>query len=81
MYAYTYYFAHEPFTLFTLRWNGDFGHCSLFVILSEAKDLVYIQEANNVVDAHEILRRKAPLNDTVKKIWMTMICMVKGVKG
>ena len=25
-YAYTYNFAHEPFTLFTLRWNGRFLH-------------------------------------------------------
>ena len=26
MYAYTYNFAPEPFTLFTLRWNGRFLH-------------------------------------------------------
>ena len=44
IYAYTYNFAHEPFTLFTFRWNGGFSAFFIIAILNEAKNHVHIKQ-------------------------------------
>ena len=63
MYAYTYNFAPEPFTLFTLRWNGRFLHL---------QQNICNNHCNAATKAYHTMNQRAMVADHLQRA--TLIC-------
>ena len=70
MYAYTYNFAPEPFTLFTLRWNGRFLHLHQNICNNHC---------NTATKAYHTMNQRAMVADHLQRATLICHCTVTDV--